>query len=210
MKEIIKAILFPNRCPYCSVVIGRNDYACDNCKKQFPEFVIKRYASGGVECCSAFSYSSIFSNAIKRLKFSNMASSARLLAIPLVQCIIEVYDTSTIDIITCVPMHKKMKRKRRYNQAELLARECAKIIGIEYADALEKHKQNRAQHTVKASERESNVKGVFRVKDPQLIRDKRILIVDDVITTGHTMGECAAVLIRHGCKSVCGATVCSA
>ncbi len=209
MIDTIKSLLFPVRCPYCNRVIEKNEYACINCKKKFPQSAIRRYAFGGIECCSAFPYSTIFADAVKRFKFANLGSYAKQLAFPLVQSIIEVYGNTEFDIITCVPMHKTMQRKRGYNQAELLAVECANIMNIPYVNTLEKHKLNRAQHTVKANEREENVRGVYKAIQPDLIKGKNVLIIDDIVTTGHTLGECAKILKNSGCRCVCCAVVCS-
>jgi predicted amidophosphoribosyltransferase len=70
-------------------------------------------------------------------------------------------------------------------------------------------KQNKPQHTLKGSERRKNVKGVYRVIDKTAIKDKRILLIDDIITTGNTLGECASVLKHHGCRSVSCVVLCT-
>ena len=129
----------------------------------------------------------------------------------LVQGILEIHyeNLSEFDLITCVPMHKDSLKKRGYNQAELLARECAEIMELPYADTLIKYKLAQAQHCIKANHRAKNVKGVYRIIDKELIKDKNILIIDDIITTGHTLGECARILTKNGCKSVSCAVVCS-
>ena len=81
---------------------------------------------------------------------------------------------------------------------------------VHYADLLEKHKQNKAQHTLKSSEREKNVRGVFRAINKNEIEGKSVLIIDDIITTGNTLGECCRILIKAGAKRVCCAALCSA
>ncbi|MGN0503303.1 MAG: ComF family protein [Ruminococcus sp.] len=209
LKENVKDILFPVRCPYCETVILKTEYACENCKNQFPSPAIIRYAVGGYKCTSPFAYDGIFKKAVKRFKFGNKGGYAKQLAFPMVQSILESYQGVDFDLITCVPMHKKRLAQRGYNQAELLARECAKIMNISYCDTLEKFKENREQHSIKASERAKNVKGVYRIIDKEFIKDKNILIIDDIITTGHTLGECAGTLIKSGCNSVNCAVLCS-
>ena len=209
LKESVKDILFPVRCPYCETVILKTEYACENCKKQFPSPAIIRYAVGGYKCTSPFPYDGIFKKAVKKFKFGNKGGYAKQLAFPMVQSILESYPSVNFDLITCVPMHKKRLTERGYNQAELLARECAKIMNIPYFDTLEKFKENREQHSIKASERAKNVKGVYRIIDKELVRDKNILIIDDIITTGHTLGECVGILVKSGCNSVNCAVLCS-
>lgn len=209
LKENAKDILFPVRCPYCETVIRKTEYACENCKQQFPSPAIIKHAVGGYKCTSPFPYDGIFKKAVKRFKFGNKGGYAKQLAFPMVQSILESYKSVGFDLITCVPMHKNRLIERGYNQAELLAKECAKIMNIPYCDTLEKFKENREQHSIKASERAKNVKGVYRIIDKELVVDKNILIIDDIITTGYTLGECSEMLIKSGCRSVSCAVLCS-
>lgn len=209
LKENITDILFPVRCPYCEKIIDKNEYACESCKKQFPAPSIKKYCVGGFPCTAPFPYEGIFKKAITNFKFKNCGSYSKQLSFVLVQSIFESFPENTFDIITCVPMHKKHIKKRGYNQAKLLAFECSKIMNIPYADTLRKFKENKIQHTLKSKERAANVKGVYKVTDNELIKGKRILIIDDIITTGNTLGECARVLIKGGCESVNCAVVCA-
>ena len=77
------------------------------------------------------------------------------------------------------------------------------------AETLDKIRYNKKQHTLKASERRENVKGVFKCRDPELVKDKNVLIIDDIITTGATLGECAKILKKAGCASVSCAVFCA-
>lgn len=203
-------IVFTVKCPYCEKVIDRQDYACNECKSKFPQKGFETYVIGGYKTVSPFKYDGIFASGVKNFKFNQNPAYSRQLAVPLINEIMLKYDISTIDIITAVPMHKANKRERGYNQAELLAKECAEVFNIPYAILVEKHKKNKAQHTLKGKERENNVQGVYRVIDSQKIADKNILIIDDIITTGNTLGECCKIMKKSGCKSVCCATLCAA
>ncbi len=201
--------LFTVHCPYCGNVIERNEYACKTCKSKFPENSIISYAVGGYKCAAPFPYTDIYSNAVKRFKFNNCGIYAKPLAFMITTSIMEVYGSKKFDIVTCVPMHRKAQKTRGYNQAELLARECADIMGIEYAELLEKFKENKTQHSIKANERAKNVKGVYRIRNKDYAYGKSVLIIDDIITTGNTLGECAATLIKSGCKEVSCAALCA-
>lgn len=207
--KAISDLLFPVRCPYCDTVIHRNNYACEQCKANFPIKTIRKYAVGGYPCCSPFPYECKFSAGVKRFKFSGRGAMARQLCVPVVGAVKEIYSAQSFDVVTCVPMHKSDKKRRGYNQAELLAGQCAMLLGIEYADLLVKHKHNRPQHELKARDREANVRGVFRATDKSLIEGKRILLIDDIITTGNTLGECARILMKNGSKSVSCAVICT-
>ncbi len=210
IKNTVNNILFPVRCLYCGKVIDANEYACKNCKKQFPDELISGFAAGGYQCVSIFPYEGIFKKAILKFKFGNCGGYSKQLSFVIVQGVLNAYNTGEFDVVTCVPMHKKSLKARGYNQAELLAKDCAEFLHIPYADLLEKFKENKAQHTLKANKREANVRGVFRIIDESLVKNKNILIIDDIITTGHTLGECAKTLEKHGSKSVSCAAFCSA
>ncbi len=209
LKEAIIDTFFPVRCPYCNKVIDREDYACVDCKKLFPKSSNSKYAFGNYICSAPFYYEGIFSKAVKTFKFGNCGGYAKQLSFMVVQSVHEIHKEINFDIITCVPMHKDDLKKRGYNQAELLARECAKIMNIPYVDTLEKHKKNKIQHSIKAYERAKNVKGVYKLTQKDIVKGKNILIIDDIITTGHTLGECARILTKGKCKSVKCAVVCS-
>lgn len=206
----LQDIIFTVKCPYCEKVIDRNDYACKECKSKFPQKGYETYAVGGYKTIAPFKYDGIFASGVKNFKFYENPSYSRQLAIPLANEIIAKYGVGCFDIITAVPMYYKNMRERGYNQSELLAKECAEIFNIPYAELVEKHKKNKAQHTLKGKERESNVQGVYRVIDSQAVADKNILIIDDIITTGNTLGECCKVLKKAGCKSISCATLCAA
>ena len=114
------------------------------------------------------------------------------------------------DYITCVPMHKEQKLNRGYNQSELLAKECADLMRTKYIHSLEKYKKNQVQHTLSGAERRKNVKGVYRPINKEMLKGKRVLLIDDIITTGSTLAECTKILSKCGCSDICCAAVCSA
>ncbi len=207
--QAVKDIIFTVKCPYCGKPMSRHDYACNDCKKNFPKNAYHVFAVGGYSCASPFPYKDSYAKAVKDFKFRNCASHAKQLSVMLVMSILEIFPDEKFDLITCVPMHKNGLKERGYNQAELLARECAEITGIPYIDTLDKHKENKKQHSIKAHERANNVKGVYKIRDKKLVKDKNILIIDDIITTGNTLGECARMLIINGCKNVSCATMCT-
>ena len=106
------------------------------------------------------------------------------------------------DYITYVPMTKKAKRKRGFNQSKLLAIELSKLSGIEVKSILEKAKDTLEQKSLNRAEREKNLKSAFRVILRKSIKDKTVLLVDDVTTTGATAEIIAEKLKRAGAKEV--------
>ena len=111
-------------------------------------------------------------------------------------------------ILAPVPLERKRMKWRGFNQSEEIAKELADYLEIPLInDALFKIKETLAQIDLTGEEREENIKGVFSIKNIEKIVRKRILLVDDVYTTGSTMNECARVLKEAGAKEVWGVAV---
>lgn len=106
------------------------------------------------------------------------------------------------DCLVPTPLHWRKRITRGFNQAELLARALSRSKGIPVLPALRKTKATVAQSTLSGPERRRNVKGAFRVRNAATVAEKRILLVDDVYTTGATANACAKVLKDAGAKSV--------
>lgn len=206
-KEKIVPVLYPNRCPFCRTVIPGGEDFCASCAEQLPQLTYRRYTIGGFPCCAPLLYRDAYAAAVKRYKFGAKDGYTHALALLTVRAVVRSYDLGQIDTITCVPMY--CKDRRRFHHAERLARECAALTGIPYADLLEKHRQTPPQHSLKRSRRFENVRGAYRVPQPALVRDKRVLLVDDIITTGSTLGECSRMLHKYGAREVFCAAVCT-
>ena len=207
IEKIISAI-FPSRCPFCRKVIREEEFCCEDCKKKFPNRVIKSLAKWNFTCISSFPYCENFRKAVLTLK------KQKTLGIPLgkilAESITEGYADFHFDIITAVPLYKSKFKKRGYNQAEILAREVSKKISVPYIEVLDKIKNTKDQHLLKGRARIFNVLNAYRAKDKDIIANKNILIIDDIITTGCTLGECARVIRKAGANKVYCATVCRA
>ena len=114
------------------------------------------------------------------------------------------------DCIVCVPMTPRAKRKRGFNQGELLAKAVSERVGKPYIKgAVEKRKETGAQKDLTRKERSKNLAGCFRVIRGEEIKGKRVLVVDDILTTGATADEMAKVLLKAGAERVYLATVAS-
>jgi ComF family protein len=111
-------------------------------------------------------------------------------------------------ILMPVPLHKKRLKWRGFNQAEEIARHLSDFYKIPLiSNVLLKIKETPAQVELSEEQRQENVKGVFSCKNPEAVRNKKILLVDDVFTTGATIKECARVLKDAGAKEVWGVAV---
>ena len=116
-----------------------------------------------------------------------------------------------VDAIIPVPLHPKRKKQRGFNQAQIIAKELARIKGIEFVDGrLVKIKNVPPQTSLAVKEREKNVSGAFGVVEGEKIKKKVVLLVDDVYTTGSTIRECSSVLRNAGVKEVKALTIAQA
>lgn len=108
-----------------------------------------------------------------------------------------------VEAVIPVPLHPKKLRKRGYNQAAVLARQLAGLKGVSFlGNRLIKVRNNPAQTSLDAAGREANVRGAYLLRKPGSVNGRIVLLVDDVFTTGATIGECSRTLVRAGAKEV--------
>lgn len=206
--HLILEILFPSKCILCGKKLARGEQdLCNQCRIMVPRFHnCGRKLQFLDSWTSVWYYEGYTRASLLRYKFRNArhyaAGYGRLLAMKL----LEEYPEG-FDVITWVPISALRKFRRGYDQVELLAKAVGRELGVEPVRMLKKIRHNPPQSGLKDfSQRRANVLGVYRVTDPEIIRGKRILLLDDVITTGATVGECARVLLTAGAEEVhCGA-----
>ncbi len=204
IKRLRKAIcsVYPEICPYCLIRVDPLETACKRCKKSFPKVGFDRRAIGGFCVSCALPYKAPYDKALKSLKFKGMKQFAPQLAAKLSESIERSYPDLPFDLITYVPLHPNRQKERGYNQSMLLAREVSYILGIPFQNTLTKVKDNPPQHKTDIRHKASNVKNVYKVINKKAIQDKRILLIDDVITSGHTLGENAKTLKNAGASEI--------
>ena len=207
MMHKLKTLLFPPKCMLCGAPIREREEICPLCREQ----VVLNAAPPRLDANGAFDaataglwYEGGVRRAIHGLKYYEKQSYARPLA-RVMEYTLRHKLGEEIDLITFVPTNRKTERRRGYNQAELLARELAKRCDAPCVAALEKTRETHAMHDLTPAMRKENVKGAFCLCcDPEDVRGKRILVADDVLTTGATLSECAAVLKEAGAARVYG------
>ena len=211
MLKWILDLLFPPRCVLCHgfLEIGETEL-CAKCGRRVLSLQYRqRGLKPFVRCMSLLPYEGICRESITRFKFGGRQFYAETYAKWLAALIRGELD-GTFDVMTWVPVSKRRRRKRGYDQSELLCRGAAEHLGAEAVCALYKTRDNPAQSTMKnAEERKRNVKNVFAVSRPEQIRGKRVLLTDDILTTGITMQTCARELLRAGASQVVGCTLAS-
>lgn len=197
--------LFPAKCACCDQVIRPGHYLCPSCRQSLPHWDQPPFPDGwldGVSC--PLSYTGGVPQAISKFKFHDRRELAALFAPLMAGQGSPHWQPLCLDLVTAVPMYPAKQRRRGYNQAVLLARELSRTTGIPCReDLLRKVRDNRIQHSLSAKERQENVRGVYQVAGD--VQGKRILLVDDVYTTGATMNACARVLKNAGAQLVWGA-----
>ena len=149
---------------------------------------------------SFFYYSGTISAVIKKMKYSSKKYFSKIFAEMMTQnksCF------EQIDYITFVPMNEKKQKERGFNQAEEIAREISKIVGIEVVNVLTKDFSKYNQAELSGKERLENLKGSFHLtRNGDIIKDKNILIIDDVFTTGTTLDRCSEELKKAKPKCI--------
>lgn len=209
--SLLISLLYPRKCPFCRRVIDENKRLCIACERKLPFITDRAPRRFGYvdECCSALEYSGTVRDSIHRFKFQGAAAYAEIYGAFLAKCIDE--NGIFCDIITWVPLSRARLRKRGYDQARLLAEALAGQTGLELRPLLKKIRNNKAQSGLKAeAARSANVKGVYALAADTALEGKRIVLIDDVVTTGATLSECAGVLKKAGAAAVIGLTVASA
>ena len=198
-------LLYPPRCAFCRKILNLGESGmCKKCDAK-----ISRTRNGGAQngeffsvCVSPLYYEGEVRDAILRFKFNDATIHAELFGGFIADCIEENLK-GRYDLITWVPLSKKRLKKRGYDQAMLLAMSSALKIDDVAVELLYKNTDVPAQSGVGSAEkRRANISGVYSVSDEELVRGKRILIIDDIITTGSTLSECAKTLKYSGAEEV--------
>ena len=202
------AYLFPPKCILCRKLLSENETdICHNCRIHAPEFIRAKISIPFVaELTAVWYYKGDVRNSLLRYKFYNARNYApaygRLLAMKLLQ------NNAQFDILTWVPISRTRKWRRGYDQVALIAEEVGKELGIKPIPTLKKVRNAPPQSSISdASARRANILGAYHTLHPDQIRNKRILILDDIITTGATSSECAKTLLVSGASEVICAAV---
>ena len=206
IKEALLDLLFPPRCAFCGEhgVHG----VCADCEKSLPWCGTPYHERTGIGTCIApLRYENAVRESLLRFKFRGGRGSAEGYGNILSQCVAEHFG-GEFDLVTYVPVSEKRRRERGYDQTFLLARETCRVWGVSPVTLLRKTRHTPAQSTLKTpEERKANVLGVYEAVNVEKIADARILLIDDILTTGATLRECVRVLKEAGAQSVLCATL---
>lgn len=217
------AALYPHRCLFCSVALPPSQRMCGDCLLRAPFLlppVCPRCGRGEdvcicgkrthafERCVSPFYHTGVAQSRILRLKSEYDRDAAAGFAAEMAEVIRREYGGIAFDWITSVPLHKKDRRARGFDQAMGLAKALSERLEVPYAETLCKLVQTQPQKELPAVRRRGNLLGVFDVTAE--VAGRTILLVDDVITTGSTLDECAKMLRIFGAAEVYGVTAAAA
>lgn len=199
-------LLFPPRCPFCDRLLkDREDGICRECQPRLPWTRPERDERHGEfvdRCISPLWYQGAVRDSFHRHKFDGCRDYAGVYAGLMAQCVGDRL-AGEYDLLTYVPLSAKRRRQRGYDQVRLLAEGMAPALELPVTDTLEKTRHTAAQSGLTDDgARRANVLGAYRVRDPEAVRGRRVLLVDDVVTTGATLSECARVLRTAGAAAV--------
>jgi ComF family protein len=207
--EQLLQLLFPPKCVVCRGLLEKEESdLCHSCRTDLPQFHGEpkglRYVK---KAAAVWYYEDDVRKSLLRYKFRGQRSYSgcygRMIAMKASQVFAQ-----DIDVVTWVPLSSRRLRKRGYDQVELLARSVSAELEIPHERLLVKKRDNLTQSSLKtAYERRANVLGAYQVCGKETISGAGILLLDDIITTGATVSECARVLREAGAKCVYCAAV---
>ena len=204
-------LLFPPKCVFCGKLLatGERDF-CARCQKELPWLEGPAAEQKGEFfslCAAPLRYQGVVRDSIRRYKFKGRQGYHKAYGKLVAQCVHD-HLAGKYDLITWVPLSDKRKKERGYDQAFLLASAAALELGDVAVETLRKRRNTAAQSGIQGEEeRRANVLGAYEGVDPDLVKGKRVLLVDDIITTGSTIAECARILRTLGASDVVCATL---
>ncbi len=206
IRALIRAVadaLFPYipSCVFCGVEKGVEDYLCKACAEKLEGLKAGVISTAGIGAYSLCSYDGVVKKLVTGYKYNGKKWLSRFMGSSMLKAMIKDTNIKTSDFsfVCNVPLHPKRRRKRGFDQSEELAKIISEISGIPYIPALRRIRNTKTQTKLTEKQREENIKGAF---EKAADVSGRALLIDDVLTTGATARECAAVLREAGAKDV--------
>jgi ComF family protein len=206
VREKVLDLLFPPKCPYCQKLLDEpRAPVCPRCQASLP-WLEGRAGERKIDladgCYSPLAYGEMVREAIHRYKFHRVRALGRPFAALMARCLADRLPDGA-DLICWAPLSRERFRERGFNQAELMAREMGRLLSIPAGPALEKVRDTRPQSELEEeSARRANARGAYALLPGADLTGKRVVLVDDVVTSGSTLSECAALLRRAGAERV--------
>lgn len=230
-KEAVLDILFPRVCLNCEKPLdGKNEFICNACfssikinsaffcpicRGRLPGMEKTCHPKSSFILAPAGEYNDpVLQNMIQSFKYKGIENFAPVLGELLIRhvknCGLQIPQLSNY-LITYVPLHKSRERQRGFNQARLLAEYIAKHFNLPLVESLERKKKTEPQAKMKnKEERLKNISGCFKIKNPESIKKKNAILIDDVFTTGDTINEAVKILKENGAEKIIALVVAKA
>ncbi|APR98274.1 ComF family protein [Wolbachia endosymbiont of Folsomia candida] len=214
-------LIFPNVCVSCECIIDKNHDLCSECNKKI-NFLTKHYCNvcgaviaNNIYTCgkciinpppfkvlrSVFAYDQHSKNMIINFKFFDNLNYVKTYAKWMYQSHKDIFQNA--EILMPIPLHKFRLFKRKYNQAALLTKELSKLSNLFYTPfAIKRLRHTTPQAGLSLKQREKNLKKAFSMESKEIIRDKVVILIDDVVTTGATARSCSQEILNSGAKEV--------
>ncbi len=193
--------LFPPRCLVCREWVDEPHALCAACEGRWPRLDPPVFKGPSIRVSASGRYAGILLELVVRLKYRKEERLARFLGDRMAETL--RMHPSKFDLILPIPMHVKRLRERGFNQALLLSRRVGRSFGLNVDPLLlRKKEESPPQAELNREERLKNLKGTFAVEDVQRVEGRKILLVDDVYTTGATVDTAARALYKAGAESV--------
>ncbi len=234
LKDDILDLVYPQSCPICQKPLKRAEKnICEDCWKTLvflpapfcpycKSFLEDNYSRWEHLCPylskpedrkilavrSLGTFDDYYKKLIHRFKYDKKIPLGRWLAQSLGQVVARDKDFADCDLVIPVPLHRSRHRERGFNQSEVLAKGVSQAINLPLEKEVLKRKKNTKDQTyLDARQRAENVRGAFVVTQLEKVNDREVILVDDVITTGATLNECAKMLKKAGAKKIFAATL---
>ena len=210
-------LAFPPKCIFCHKLLWREDdnsnFICNSCETKLPRTTVSNGVTKAdfiTKCISPLFYRDIVRESVHRFKFYRCQFYSKPYSELIKECLYDHPDI-VFDYITWVPLSRKRFRKRGYDQAQCLAEALARSLNIPIWGMLKKTRDTKPQSTLKdKSQRRANIAGAYSLSSGIDIKGLNILLIDDVVTTGSTLSECAKVLLMGGADRIYCATLAKA
>lgn len=215
-KALIKSVFHPKTCAGCGAIIDEGEALCDYCHEMLVRCdPLKRCIKCGLSeancccnrkifhfdgCVAPFINTAVAQNAVYSFKFARKMIIGEFLAEQMALSVKNEYRDIKFDGVCFVPMLKRKRLRRGFNQSRVLAEKIADLLGLPLYNLLICRKNAPSQHGLKAKERFLNVKGMYQASVQA--KGKTLLLVDDIKTTGATLDECAKQLLLSGAAGV--------
>ena len=207
--DMLLDLLYPPRCPFCHRFLDGGMRVCARCERSLPYMPagrVDRAFKNVDECFSVLRYEGDVRKSLHRYKFGGVSAYAGCYAKLFAECIED--NAIYADVVTWAPLSARRLRERGYDQARLLAEGAAVYMETPCLPLLKKRRHNAAQSGTKsADERRGNVRGVYAYVGNTPLDGMTVLLVDDIVTTGATLDECAGVLRKAGAAEILALTL---